>query len=576
MSLLNRLSKDIKIKNNSLFKKEDWRRNFMRKRLILAILVCFILALAACSKKEESQDTNSPNTTQQTENSFTVTFYDGETVLKTEIVESGKTIEEYTPEKEGYEFLGWYATPSYTFNYDFTKEITSDTSIFSNWKSSKFTEDTRNWMIAGESSIEGAPLNKNSWGQVSGEAKTPFLLTRKSGTNEFSITIDLFKGDKFQLADVAEDFAWKSQRGFGYISEKQDWFKGDASPFADGDATANISIEMDGNYTITLITDVENESLDTMEIVRNGDVSVTLEKSYLPNLSGTITGGMAIADKTALGNLELKWNEETSRYETEVSLNKGDYFSVLLNLNSWDTVFRTSQVNAEESDACYETSELANITMKESGKYYVGLSIDDSKEAIEGSVIVKKVGDFERTEGDNELQFKLDESNTVICYVKQGARVPNPGVPNTPKGSIFIGWYQNLTENIPQAFTVPFEKTGETILLEPKFMTEEDTDSRDVYVKGSFNAWAGNDENYKMKQEDKHTYTITLTVEKAAQIMFTFFEGEKDTGTTANGSIVDYENSTNKASGTGNITFSEAGTYTIKLDTYKNNIIITE
>lgn len=548
----------------------------MKKKLQWVLMLSMILLLAACSK-EKKPDTSEGNDTGQQTETVTVTFYDGDTVLKTEKVESGKTVTEYTPEKEGYEFLGWYATPSFSFEYDFSSPVTADVSIFSNWKSTAFTKDTRQWMLAGESAVEGALLNTNSWGKIDGSARIPFQLKQEKGTNQFTITLDLYQGDKFQIAEVDEAYTWVNQRGYGYVSESPEGaITGTSSPFGGGDLTANIEVALDGNYTLTLTTDVENPSLDTLTIVRNGDPTVSLEKSYLPNLSGTITGGTAIADKEALGDCGLTLNPENGLYETEISLNKGDYFSVLLNLNSWDVVLRTSQVDAEQSDPYYDKNDLANVTITEAGKYYVGVQINESEDTVSGSIILKKSGEFERTEGDSEVTFQYDASNIITAYVRPGARVPNPGDPNPQEGKVFLGWYRNLQASVPQAFTVPLTETGEVITLSPKFLGAEDKDTRSVFIKGSLNGWAGNDPAFQMEQTENHIYTFNLTAEAETQIMFTFYEGDQDTGATANGSIVDYDASTAKASGSGNITFSEAGTYFITFDTYAQKITITE
>ena len=235
-------------------------------------------------------------------------------------------------------------------------------------------------------------------------------------------------------------------------------------------------------------------------------------------------------------------------------------------------MLRTSAVDAALSDAVYDTKELANITMLESAKYKITAKFEEKDGKDAGSVIIKKVGAFERTAGDNEVKF-TDGKPTV--YVRQGARVPNPGDPAGQTGKIFIGWYTDLTNNVPMNFNAALDKTGQTITCAPKFMSDTDKDTRTVYIKGDVSGWANKDE-FKMKNDGKHTYTFDLTVENTAQFVFTFFEGANDTGAAANGTWVDYENSTDQASGEGNISIASKGTYRITLDSFHKTVTIVK
>ena len=80
--------------------------------LILVVAAMMGLALfAACTPSE-------PQTT-----TYTVTYYDGSNVLKTESVEEGGKATNWTPQKEGYNFEGWWATPGFTHEFKF-EEVT--------------------------------------------------------------------------------------------------------------------------------------------------------------------------------------------------------------------------------------------------------------------------------------------------------------------------------------------------------------------------------------------------------------------------------------------------------------------
>ena len=531
---------------------------------VFAVLMIGLSVFAACG--ETKSDT------------YTVTYFDADakTKLKEEPVEKGGKAQEWTPVKEGWTFLGWYATPSLNRPFPFDDPINSDTSVFSSWKSAVFQEDTREWLIAGQSSYKGAPLNTNAWGKVEGAEREKFLFERTGeGENKFSLTLDLYVGDQFQIADVDVDdnYAWTHQRGYGYLKTEgaSEYVKNAGNIFSEDLTKANIEMIKEGNYTLTLETDMSNSTLDTLEITRNGDPVVSLEKAYAPSISGSVTGGNAIADKADFGDFGFTETEEGSKvYELTISLNKGDFFAVLPYENSWDDVLRTSAVDASESDACYDTEDKSNITMLESAKYKITAKFEEEDGTVNGTVIIKNVGTFERTAGDNEIKF-TDGMATV--YVRQGARVPYPGDPEGQSGKVFIGWYSDLGANIPMNFNAPFNKTGEVVTCAPKFMSDTDKDTRTVYIKGDVTGWT-NKEEFKMTSDGVHTYTYDLTVENTAQFMFTFFEGAEDTGLTANGSWVDYENSTDQASGASNISLASKGTYRITLDSFNKRVTV--
>lgn len=74
------------------------------------LLFSSIALLASCGAKDNSKK-------------YTVTFYDGETVLKEEKVKENEKVARFEPTKENYDFVNWYATPSYNHLFDFDTEI---------------------------------------------------------------------------------------------------------------------------------------------------------------------------------------------------------------------------------------------------------------------------------------------------------------------------------------------------------------------------------------------------------------------------------------------------------------------
>ena len=107
----------------------------MKKTRWIALLLAITMALslfAGCSNTAE-------------EAKLTVEYMDGDTVLKTEEVAEGGTATAWTPEKEGQTFVGWFATPTKSVEFDFSKPITENTKVFAGF--SAYEEDTRTWVI---------------------------------------------------------------------------------------------------------------------------------------------------------------------------------------------------------------------------------------------------------------------------------------------------------------------------------------------------------------------------------------------------------------------------------------------
>lgn len=239
-----------------------------------------------------------------------VTFYDGATVIKTVDVEEGKTVESYTPTKDGgYVFVDWYSTPSYNHKYDFTKAITEDVSVFAGF--TLFKNDTRSFYVVGSGSSE--LLIGQNWGKNINDSHK---LTKADGKNEYAITMDLLEGDEFQFAINS---SWENKRGYGYLvtdklADGTVIFRGDGGGL--GEVTAkgrNIKVAKSGNYTLTLKTypneDTYNTkdsayteatkeifnvgTFDTIEFVRNGDplVATVVVTNYY--IKGSCISGWA-------------------------------------------------------------------------------------------------------------------------------------------------------------------------------------------------------------------------------------------------------------------------------------------
>ncbi len=257
-----------------------------KKKAVSLLLALSVVSggLAACDTTITSASTgpSTSSSSSQTGDKVTVTYMNGETVLKTEQVDSGDTLTRYAPTDGDKYFIDWYATPSFSRIFDFTTAITEDTTIYAAF--SVYEEDTTNYYIAG--SGLSALLAKSNWGQYIGD-DVKLAKSDSDEVNEFAITLDLYANDQFQVISFVDDTApsWDWQYGFGYLanySAVSDMFEGSGGLDA-STRKSNIKVKMDGNYTVTLNTfpDHVNDSAENaaakinnvnrLTIVRNGD-----------------------------------------------------------------------------------------------------------------------------------------------------------------------------------------------------------------------------------------------------------------------------------------------------------------
>lgn len=231
----------------------------MKKRVVIMLLVGCLglnaISLTGCGSNASSTvEASAENTTTEdaTTNQYTVTYYDsdGTTVLDTKTVEADGNAESFEPEKAGYTFVGWFATPKLTREYDFSRAINEDTAIYAGFVS--YTEDTRSFAIVG--SGESEVLAESDWGKVIGEAQT---LTKEDNdtANIYTITVDLKAGDLFQFAI---DENWSDQRGYGYLEtgmlDGKTYLKSAGGLGDTSSEKSNIEVQVDGTYTFTLTT----------------------------------------------------------------------------------------------------------------------------------------------------------------------------------------------------------------------------------------------------------------------------------------------------------------------------------
>ena len=366
------------------------------------------------------------------ETKFTVTFYDGTTVITEKEVEEGGKVAAFEPsdvgyEKEGFAFDGWYATADFTFDWSFDTAIDKDTNVYSMWTSSK--EDARQWTIAGSSSA-GGPLAAIGWNGGPIEGENGNILKKTEGKNEFTITIDLYVGDQFQFCIQDEEGVWNTDdasgggaRGGQYLEENEYM---SAPGTGLGDGQVNITVSVSGNYTLTLTTDAEDKNVGSIKVVRNGDAAeVTIDRSdytwYIYGNSSAETSAESVLAGTNWGAnvtslqysayemFKISDNEAdgTGTWTQTWKLAEGDEFLLAYCLLKEEggiaaqdgTMFYYPDIDEfNGEDAAFKKADGmgSNIVVVEGGTYTFTLTVTLNSETntLEGSIEVDKTADL--------------------------------------------------------------------------------------------------------------------------------------------------------------------------------------
>ena len=366
------------------------------------------------------------------ETKFTVTFYDGTTVITEKEVEEGGKVAAFEPsdvgyEKEGFAFDGWYATADFTFDWSFDTAIDKDTNVYSMWTSSK--EDARQWTIAGSSSA-GGPLAAIGWNGGPIEGENGNILKKTEGKNEFTITIDLYVGDQFQFCIQDEEGVWNTDdasgggaRGGQYLEENEYM---SAPGTGLGDGQVNITVSVSGNYTLTLTTDAEDKNVGSIKVVRNGDAAeVTIDRSdytwYIYGNSSAETSAESVLAGTSWGAnvtslqysayemFKISDNEAdgTGTWTQTWKLAEGDEFLLAYCLLKEEggiaaqdgTMFYYPDIDEfNGEDAAFKKADGmgSNIVVVEGGTYTFTLTVTLNKTSnmLEGSIEVDKTADL--------------------------------------------------------------------------------------------------------------------------------------------------------------------------------------
>lgn len=521
------------------------------------VLVLGMAAFAACKPDEPETPV------------FTVTYYDGTTVLKTEEVEEGSHATDWEPEaKEGMEFSDWYVDAGLNRVFDFEGEaITADRNLYAGYVAVG-TDDTRTWAIVG--SGQGDILSSSAWGTVITDVHA---LEKTEGENEFTITLDLYEDDQFQFAT---DTSWMNQRGFGYIplADRTMTVDGEeVTPFSGGggigetaDKQSNIIVEYPGNYTFTLTTYPDEDYYD--DNVNNGLVSIsnfdTITYEYngpAAELSSTVTEfyikGQDITQWGDMYNPATQMTRVGSTYTLTVYLKAGDqvmFTSLNVDRETGESTVGTTYINVtnlDEESASLFTAAGNNMTVNTSGEYTftydadsktLSAALDEDATLVEADYYLDgSFGglswnqsfydpDYKFAAAGNDV-YTLDGielaagDEIVIQSFTQGATEEsgeklaayNFRYYRGTDGAFEAADADNNNYNIAVVtagtYNIEFDAYAKIITIVPADMQHT------VYIKGSFvEGWKITDENgeliddYKLEETSDGVFEITMTI----------------------------------------------------------------
>ena len=528
------------------------------KWIVMAlVLVLGMAAFAACKPDEPETPV------------FTVTYYDGTTVLKTEEVEEGSHATYWEPEaKEGMEFSDWYVDAGLNRVFDFEGEaITADRNLYAGYVAVG-TDDTRTWAIVG--SGQGDILSSSAWGTVITDVHA---LEKTEGENEFTITLDLYEDDQFQFAT---DTSWMNQRGFGYIplADRTMTVDGEeVTPFSGGggigetaDKQSNIIVEYPGNYTFTLTTYPDEDYYD--DNVNNGQVSIsnfdTITYEYngpAAELSSTVTEfyikGQDITQWGDMYNPATQMTRVGSTYTLTVYLKAGDqvmFTSLNVDRETGASTVGTTYINVtnlDEESASLFTAAGNNMTVNTSGEYTftydadsktLSAALDEDATLVEADYYLDgSFGglswnqsfydpDYKFAAAGNDV-YTLDGielaagDEIVIQSFTQGATEEsgeklaayNFRYYRGTDGAFEAADADNNNYNIAVVtagtYNIEFDAYAKIITIVPADMQHT------VYIKGSFvEGWKITDENgeliddYKLEETSDGVFEITMTI----------------------------------------------------------------
>lgn len=337
--------------------------------------------LVGCGGNNNEGTTNSGSS-----DTYTVEFYNGNELLKTETVNAGEKCPEYIPEeKTDYTFMGWYSSRSVrddTTKFSFDTLINEDLKLYA-WYKQNFAASTDVFYIVG--AFEGAAWDGDASAAVPTDRTLTHTADSENEKNIYEYTIDaIYRDEKFRLIKSTDGLVsdgWTDSYGFDIVSKVIG---------ADG-------TELD---KATAITEQDSKNIGVLFNAKL-KVTYTMESDYSPN------GEIVL---TILENLSPKTINKIS-----VMGGTGE---------TWlDTYYLTSE---DKVTWTYENAELAeNFTWK--------LRADEDWKASWGYSAIESApeGAFEEGQNDGNIVTKVGGTYNISFNYETGkititTTTPNP------------------------------------------------------------------------------------------------------------------------------------------------------
>ncbi len=351
------------------------KKTFLSKMVAVTLSALMVAgSLVGCGKAEAQEEPKEE---------ITITFMNQDATLGTAKAVVGEALDkaafaDFEKIEDG-EFNGWFETPSFVAASKKDPSVDTfekDTTLYGDFRSNSIAEDTRHWYIAG-SSTKGS-LKLNNWaGNLSDEEKAGFeLVPTGNSTNEFALTIDLFEGDQFQ---IIPDWSWDGQKGFGKFTDIDETQMENAGGLGGTSDKANVQVLVDGNYTITLTTNPDNQAQDTLSIVRNSDPIAAPEETeeepfVVTEDTKVLVKGSWVADWSELKELERKAGENVYTITMDLEADTELCFSVFEKDEDTGIVLKEENVTSGK-DLLTENGN--NVQVPETASYTFTVNLDD-------------------------------------------------------------------------------------------------------------------------------------------------------------------------------------------------------
>ena len=371
-------------------------------------------------------------------NTYTITFKDGNTVLKTETVNHGESAVGLTPKKDGYTFTGW----DKEFN-----NVTSDLTVNANFSCNSYTVtfmdgDTvlkTETVNHGESAIGLTPEKEGytftSWDKEFNNVTSDLVVNAEFSINSYIVTF--FDGDtvlKTETVIYGESAVGLTPEKDGY--KFLGWDKDIDNVTSDLDVNAIFDIK---TYTVTFYVDGEVYATKTVEHGKNAVAPTRPRK----------TGYEFIG-------WDSSYKKVTSDLEVYAVFEKYEYTVVFYDLSG--NVIKTENVKYQEAATAPEVL---------SDEYYEFTGWDKEFSSVTDDLEIYAVGN--KIKGRIEYYFGEEKLNLTPASYTFGEEVVLP----TPEkdGYYFVGWFLNEISLTPYSM-IDADSTADYI-LQAKFVEVE-------------------------------------------------------------------------------------------------------